>query len=48
MKYVRHDLRAGTVRDLRFLDDDDDRSDEVRIEGDDPPRETDEEIDEPW
>jgi hypothetical protein len=23
IKYVRHDLIAGTVRDLRFLDDDD-------------------------
>jgi hypothetical protein len=23
IKYLRHDLRAGIVRDLRFLDDDD-------------------------
>jgi hypothetical protein len=23
IQYVRHDLRVGTIRDLRFLDDDD-------------------------
>jgi hypothetical protein len=30
------------------LDEDDDRPDEVWVEGDDPLHETDEEVDEPW
>jgi hypothetical protein len=30
------------------MNEDDDRPDEVHVEGDDPLRETDEEVDEPW
>jgi hypothetical protein len=40
-------LRAETVCDLWFIDDDD-RLDEVRVEGDDPRRVTDEDVDESW
>jgi hypothetical protein len=42
---VRHDLRGEIVGDLRFLDNN--RSDRVRVQGDDPRRASDEEIDEP-
>jgi hypothetical protein len=45
MQWVRQDLRGETVCDLRFFDDND-RSDGVRIEDDDPRRTSDEEVDE--
>jgi hypothetical protein len=40
-------LRVEIVCDLWFIDDDD-RLDEVRVEGDDPRRVTDEDVDESW
>jgi hypothetical protein len=46
MQYVRHDLRGEIVHDLWFLDDDD-RPDEVRVEGDDPRHASNKEVDEP-
>jgi hypothetical protein len=45
--YVKHDLRGETVRDLWFLDEDDALSDGVHVEGDDPRRSSDEEVDKP-
>jgi hypothetical protein len=45
---VRHDLIVGIVHDLRRPDEDGDQPDEVHVEGDDPRRATDEEVDESW